>query len=84
MLPPIALAQPPPLTDVVSHGSQALTATTAANNATSQPGRRRRLMVATLTSAAAFRARHTLQAARSTVISRVEPKTSKADIKAVR
>src|SRR5579884_3067773 len=69
MLPPIALAQPPPLTEVVNHGSQALTATTAAKNATSQPGRRRRLMVATLTSGAAFIPWHTLQAARSVVIS---------------
>ncbi len=39
MLPPIALAHPPPLIPVVSHGSQALTDTIAANSATIQPGR---------------------------------------------
>src|SRR5579884_3912285 len=54
MLPPMALAQPPPLTDVVSHGSQALIATIAPNKAISQPGRRRRLMAVTLTSQVAF------------------------------
>ena len=36
-VPPIALARPPPPADVVSHGSQALTTSTAAENATSQP-----------------------------------------------
>src|ERR1700761_2938388 len=41
MLPPIALAQPPPLIPVVSHGSHALTDTVAANSATIQPGRMR-------------------------------------------
>src|SRR5271163_4432627 len=44
----MALAQPPPLTAVVSHGIQALAETTKAKNATSQPGRRRRVMIATL------------------------------------
>ena len=37
-MPPIAFARAPSST---SHGSQALTARTAAQNATSQPGRRR-------------------------------------------
>ena len=41
MLPPIALAQPPPLLPVVNHGSHALTDTVAANSATNQPGRTR-------------------------------------------
>ena len=40
-IPPIALARPPPSALLVSHGSQALTASTAAHSATSQPGRRR-------------------------------------------
>ena len=40
-IPPIALACPPPSALLVSHGSQALTASTAAHSATSQPGRRR-------------------------------------------
>jgi hypothetical protein len=44
----MALAQPPPLTFVVSHGIQALPHTTVANSATSQPGCRRRIMIATL------------------------------------
>ena len=44
-VPPIALAQPPPLTFVVSHGIQALPHTTRPNSATSQPGCRRRLMI---------------------------------------
>src|ERR1700739_5036557 len=46
--PPMALAQPPPLTAVVSHGIQALAETSRANNATSMPGRSRRVMVARL------------------------------------
>ena len=44
MLPPIALAQPPPLIPVVSHGSHALTDTVAANSATIQPGRMRGIL----------------------------------------
>ena len=40
-IPPIALACPPPSALLVSHGSQALTASTAAHSTTSQPGRRR-------------------------------------------
>src|SRR5579875_1989734 len=40
-LPPAALAQPPPLTVVVSQGNQALTDVIAANSATNQPGRGR-------------------------------------------
>ncbi len=44
MLPPIALARPPPLILVVSHGSQTLTHTAVANNATIQPGRSRGIM----------------------------------------
>src|SRR5271170_4903243 len=47
-LPPIALAQPPPPTAVVTHGIQALADTIAAKSATSQPGCSRRIMVATL------------------------------------
>ena len=35
------LARPPPSALLVSHGSQTLTASTAAHSATSQPGRRR-------------------------------------------
>jgi hypothetical protein len=35
------LACPPPSALVVNHGSQALTANTAAHKTTSQPGRRR-------------------------------------------
>src|SRR6202011_1378264 len=47
-VPPMALAQPPPLTAVVSHGIQALAEMSSAKNATSQPGRRRRVMVGRL------------------------------------
>src|SRR5271166_4509958 len=50
-LPPMALAQPPPLSDVVSHGIHALAATIAAHSATSQPGRRRRCMISRLAGA---------------------------------
>ncbi len=47
-LPPMALAQPPPPTAVVTHGIHALAETIAAKSATSQPGCSRRIMVATL------------------------------------
>ena len=47
--PPMALAQPPPLTPVRSHGSHALADTKTAKSATSQPGRSRRVMLARLT-----------------------------------
>ena len=40
-IPPIAFARPPPSALSVNHGSQTLTANTAAHNTTSQPGRRR-------------------------------------------
>ncbi len=40
-IPPIAFARPPPSALLVSHGSQTLTASTAAHSTTSQPGRRR-------------------------------------------
>ena len=40
-IPPIAFACPPPSALLVSHGSQALTASTAAHSTTSQPGRSR-------------------------------------------
>jgi hypothetical protein len=40
-VPPIALARPPPPTDVVSQGSQELTARPVAHPATNQPGCRR-------------------------------------------
>src|SRR6476646_966542 len=40
-IPPIALACPPPSALLVTHGSQALIASTAAHRATSQPGRSR-------------------------------------------
>src|SRR5277367_5570788 len=44
MLPPMALAQPPPLRPVVNHGSHTLTDTVAANSATNQPGRGRNIL----------------------------------------
>src|ERR1700742_1253843 len=44
-IPPIALACPPPSALLVSHGSQALIASTAAHRATSQPGRSRAMVV---------------------------------------
>src|ERR1700738_1559525 len=44
-IPPIALACPPPSALLVTHGSQALTASTAAHRATSQPGRSRAMVV---------------------------------------
>ena len=47
-VPPMALAQPPPLTAVVSHGIQALAEMSRAKNATSQPGRSRRVTIARL------------------------------------
>jgi hypothetical protein len=37
--PPIALACPPPLDDVVNHGNQVLTESRAAQSATNHPGR---------------------------------------------
>ena len=37
--PPIALARPPPENDVVNHGSQVLTDSSAADNVTNHPGR---------------------------------------------
>src|SRR5882757_3414232 len=44
-IPPSALACPPPPALLVSHGSHALTASTAAHRATSQPGRSRAMVV---------------------------------------
>src|SRR5882757_756182 len=44
-IPPIALACPPPSALLVTHGSQALTASTAAHRVTSQPGRSRAMVV---------------------------------------
>lgn len=38
-VPPMALARPPPSTDVVSHGSQVLPDSNAAKSVTNQPGR---------------------------------------------
>ena len=50
-VPPIAFAQPPPLTLVVSHGIQVLADSSTAHKATIQPGRGRRLMGARLSDA---------------------------------
>ncbi|OOK63314.1 hypothetical protein BZL30_9507 [Mycobacterium kansasii] len=47
-MPPMAFAQPPPPTVVVNHGSHVLTDTITAKSATSQPGRSRRIMHASV------------------------------------
>lgn len=39
IVPPIALARPPPEMDVVNHGSQVVTDSSAAHNDTNHPGR---------------------------------------------